>query len=111
MRYPPEPSTSYLNFERIFDAAERSGADAIHPGYGFLAENHLFAAECEARGITFIGSNSESIRLLGSKTDSRRTMLKAGIPIIPGMQASGESGAQFQEEAERVGFPIQSEEE
>jgi len=103
---PPEPAKSYLSFESIFRAAKENGADAIHPGYGFLAENDRFAAECEKRDITFIGSNSESIRLLGSKTESRRTMAKAGIPLIPGMQAGGESAKEFEAEAEKVGYPV-----
>lgn len=103
---PSEPGASYLNFQRIFEAAGATGADAIHPGYGFLAENHLFAAECEARGITFIGSTSEAIRLLGSKTESRRTMSSAGVPIIPGMQAKGGSIEEFSSEAEKVGYPV-----
>jgi len=103
---PPEPVQSYLDFERIFAAARASGADAIHPGYGFLAENHRFAAECENRGLTFIGSTSESIRLLGSKTESRRTMSAAGVPVIPGMQAKGGSVEEFAAEAEKVGYPV-----
>ncbi|MFH1679480.1 MAG: acetyl-CoA carboxylase biotin carboxylase subunit [Candidatus Eisenbacteria bacterium] len=101
-----EPSKSYLSFDRIFEAARATGADAVHPGYGFLAENHEFAAACEDRKIVFIGSNSESIRLLGSKTESRRTMAAAGIPVIPGMQAGGESLETFAAEAERVGYPV-----
>ena len=103
---PAEAVGSYLHFDRLFEAVEATGADAIHPGYGFLAENHLFAAECEKRKITFIGSSSESIRLLGSKTESRLTMDAAGIPLIPGMKSGGESLDQFVAEAKRVGFPV-----
>ncbi|MFH1278777.1 MAG: acetyl-CoA carboxylase biotin carboxylase subunit [Candidatus Eisenbacteria bacterium] len=103
---PPEAGKSYLDFDRLFDAAERSGADAIHPGYGFLAENHEFAAACEAKGLVFIGSTPESIRLLGSKTESRVTMLGAGVPVIPGMNAGGESLDEFVAAAAEVGFPV-----
>ncbi|RPJ40992.1 MAG: ATP-grasp domain-containing protein, partial [Candidatus Latescibacterota bacterium] len=101
-----EPSASYLNFERIFEAARAARADAIHPGYGFLAENHAFARACEERGLLFIGSTAESIRLLGSKTESRRAMEAAGVPLIPGMRSRGESLAAFESEAEKVGYPV-----
>jgi acetyl-CoA carboxylase biotin carboxylase subunit len=103
---PAEAVASYLDFERIFQAVETTGADAVHPGYGFLAENHEFAAACEKRGVTFIGSSSESIRLLGSKTESRQTMLAADVPVIPGMQARSESMEEFASEARRVGYPV-----
>ncbi len=103
---PAEPAASYLNFDRIFEAVESTGADAIHPGYGFLAENHRFAAECEKRGVVFIGSSSESIRLLGSKTESRQTMMAAKIPVIPGMRAKGDSIEEFASEAAKVGYPV-----
>ncbi len=103
---PAEPVASYLNFERVFEAVASTGADAVHPGYGFLAENHLFAAACEERGLTFIGSSSESIRLLGSKTESRQTMAAAEIPVIPGMRAEGHSMEEFIAEAKKVGYPV-----
>jgi len=103
---PAEPSKSYLSFERIFEAARTTDADAVHPGYGFLAENHEFAAACEERKIVFIGSNAESIRLLGSKTESRRTMAAAGVPVIAGMQIGGDSIETFAAEAKKVGYPV-----
>jgi acetyl-CoA carboxylase biotin carboxylase subunit len=81
----PGPSAeSYLRIDRILEAARDHGADAIHPGYGFLSENADFAAACEAAGITFIGPSSESIRAMGSKTAARRTAIAAGAPVIPG---------------------------
>jgi acetyl-CoA carboxylase biotin carboxylase subunit len=81
----PGPSAeSYLRIDRILDAARHYGADAIHPGYGFLSENADFAAACEAAGITFIGPSSASIRAMGSKTAARRTAIAAGAPVIPG---------------------------
>ncbi|MCK4547954.1 MAG: acetyl-CoA carboxylase biotin carboxylase subunit [Candidatus Eisenbacteria sp.] len=103
---PAEPAASYLNFDRIFEAVETTGADALHPGYGFLAENYQFAQECEKQGITFIGSSSESIRLLGSKTESRQAMMAAGIPLIPGMHATADSTEEFVAEAGKVGYPV-----
>ena len=81
----PGPSAeSYLRIDRILDAARRHGADAIHPGYGFLSENADFAAACEAAGIAFIGPSAASIRAMGSKTAARRTAIAAGAPVIPG---------------------------
>src|ERR1700684_2915066 len=81
----PGPATeSYLNVEKLLDAIERSGADAVHPGYGFLAENAAFAATLEERGITFIGPPSSAIEAMGSKTRARELMQKAKVPIVPG---------------------------
>ena len=76
---------SYLNIDRIVEAAKKTGAEAIHPGYGFLAENADFVKRCEEEGIVFIGPNSKAMQLVGDKVRSRQTMEKAGIPIIPGM--------------------------
>ena len=80
-------SESYLNIERILDAARRHGADAIHPGYGFLSENARFARACEEAGIAFIGPSSTSIALMGSKTEARRIAASVGVPIVPGSQS------------------------
>ncbi len=103
---PAAPSESYLDVPRILTAAEISGADAIHPGYGFLAESHALAEVCEACRVTFIGPLPESIRTMGDKALARRVMRKAGIPILPGTE-SGVSGA---EEAARIageiGYPV-----
>ena len=82
---PAEPAESYLNAERIIKAALISGAEAIHPGYGFLAENPEFADLCEASGLTFIGPPARVIGDLGNKTLARHIMQKAGVPVIPGM--------------------------
>ena len=103
---PAAPRESYLDVPRILTAAEISGADAIHPGYGFLAESHALAEVCEACRVTFIGPPPESIRSMGDKALARRIMHKAGVPILPG----SESGVSGLEEATRVagevGYPV-----
>jgi acetyl-CoA/propionyl-CoA carboxylase biotin carboxyl carrier protein len=84
---PGPASESYLNVDKLLDAIERSGAEAVHPGYGFLAENAAFAAALEERGITFIGPPASAIEAMGSKTRARELMAKAGVPIVPGTTA------------------------
>jgi acetyl-CoA carboxylase biotin carboxylase subunit len=85
----PSPSAeSYLRIDRILDAAKKHGADAIHPGYGFLSENAEFAAACEDAGLVFIGPSAESIRSMGSKTAARRTAIAGGAPVVPGIDHS-----------------------
>jgi len=103
----PSPSReSYLRIDRVLDAAHRSGADAVHPGYGFLAENAEFARECEKRGLVFIGPRSATISLMGEKTSARREALAAGVPVVPGtLQPLADEGELLQE-AERIGFPV-----
>src|SRR5919202_402417 len=81
---PPAARESYLNIPRIIAAAEITGADAIHPGYGFLAENAEFSEICERSGITFIGPTPQQIRLMGDKAAARRTMREVDVPIVPG---------------------------
>ena len=97
---------SYLNMERILEAVQQTGADAVHPGYGFLAENAEFARLCEENGVVFIGPNSLAMGLVGDKVRSRQTMEKAGIPIIPGMQAILSDPEQCSAEAETIGYPV-----
>jgi acetyl-CoA carboxylase, biotin carboxylase subunit len=103
----PAPSReSYLRIDRILEAARRSGADAVHPGYGFLAENADFAAACEEAGLVFIGPRSETIRLMGEKTSARREAVAAGVPVVPGTLQPIDDPAHLREEAERIGFPV-----
>jgi acetyl-CoA carboxylase biotin carboxylase subunit len=107
--YPvgPAPSReSYLRIDRVLQAAERSGADAIHPGYGFLAENPGFARACEESGITFIGPRSETIERMGEKTAARRLAVEAGVPVVPGTLQPMNDIVALRDEAFRLGFPV-----
>jgi acetyl-CoA carboxylase, biotin carboxylase subunit len=99
-------SQSYLVIEKILDAARQAGADAIHPGYGFLAENARFARAVEEAGITFIGPSPESIELMGGKTAAREAALKAGAPIVPGIARTLEGEREAVEVASDIGFPV-----
>ncbi len=103
---PPPPRESYLDIEKIIAAAKQTGCDAIHPGYGFLAENPLFPAACKKSGITFIGPDSEAMRLLGNKVESRVKMADSGVPLTPGMKGSGKELDQFAKAAESAGYPV-----
>ena len=103
----PAPSReSYLRIDRILDAAKKTGADAIHPGYGFLAENAGFARACRDAGITFIGPSPESIDAMGSKTESRQRMQAAGVPVVPGLTEAVKSFDEIEAFARTTGFPI-----
>jgi len=103
----PAPSReSYLRIDRILDVARRTGADAVHPGYGFLAENAEFARACEEQGIAFIGPRSESIALMGEKTSARRVAVEAGLPVVPGSLAPLPDAEAIRKEAARIGFPL-----
>ncbi|UYO51371.1 acetyl-CoA carboxylase biotin carboxylase subunit [Rhodopseudomonas palustris] len=101
-----QPSQSYLNIPAIIQAAKTAGADAVHPGYGFLAENEDFAAACRDAGLVFIGPSAESIAAMGNKAGAKEIMLKAGVPCVPGYQGEDQSDAAMIREAERIGFPI-----
>src|SRR5688500_11331385 len=103
------PADSYLRIDRIIDAARAAGADAIHPGYGFLAENEQFAAACRDAGLTFIGPTPEAIALMGSKTAARQAAIAAGVPVVPGSDrplADDVADEEIARIAERVGYPV-----
>ena len=103
----PAPSKdSYLNMERILSAALVTGADAVHPGFGFLSENARFAEVCEKCNLTFVGPSSEVIRALGNKQVARNTMVSAGIPVIPGTDHPILDEKEGAKEAERIGYPV-----
>lgn len=105
---PPEPAQSYLDSVRIIDVAQACGADAVHPGYGFLAENAAFAADCLAAGLTFVGPAPEAIRQMGSKILSKEIAARAGVPIVPSFHApdANTMTRQALQEAVRLGYPI-----
>jgi len=100
------PAESYLHQERILDSAQRAGAEAIHPGYGFLAENARFARACAERGIVWIGPPPEAIEAMGSKIEARERMRAAGVPIIPGVTEAVESADEVRRLGDELGWPI-----
>ena len=103
----PAPSReSYLRIDRVLDVARRCGADAVHPGYGFLAEKAEFAAACEQAGIAFIGPRSETIALMGEKTSARRAATEAGVPVVPGTLHPVSGADALRREADRIGYPL-----
>ncbi|UCG52858.1 MAG: acetyl-CoA carboxylase biotin carboxylase subunit [Candidatus Latescibacterota bacterium] len=103
----PSPSKeSYLEIEKIIETAKQCGAEAIHPGYGFLAENADFAAACEAAGIVFIGPRPDSIRRMGNKLEARDTMKASGVPVIPGGEDAISSAAKAAAVAREIGYPV-----
>jgi acetyl-CoA/propionyl-CoA carboxylase, biotin carboxylase, biotin carboxyl carrier protein len=103
---PGPAAESYLNQDRVLETAARAGAEAIHPGYGFLAENAAFARACDAVGIVWIGPPPEAIEAMGSKTRARETMERAGVPIVPGTTAPIESADDVRRLGEEIGWPI-----
>ncbi len=103
---PAPVGESYLDASRIFDAAAKTGADAIHPGYGFLSENADFARGCKTHNITFIGPPADAIELMGSKRLSKIAMLEASVPCIPGYEGSEQDNDKLVSAAEKIGFPL-----
>jgi len=99
------PKESYLQWERIIAAAQATGAQAIHPGYGFLSENEAFANACVKAGLVFIGPPSSAIEAMGLKAESKRLMEKAGVPLVPGYHGADQDPALLQREADRIGYP------
>jgi len=103
---PAPASESYLSISSLIAAARRAGADAIHPGYGFLSENEAFASACAEAGITFIGPPAEAIQRMGNKAEAKRLMLAAGVPCVPGYSGEDQSDERLLAEAPGVGFPL-----
>jgi len=103
---PPKASESYLNIPNIISAAELTKAEAIHPGYGFLAENAKFAEICENSGFVFIGPPPDIIRLMGDKNRARQTMKKAGLPVVPGSDIVLEDISEAKKVAQKIGYPV-----
>ena len=99
------PKDSYLRWERILQAAKDSGAEAVHPGYGFLSENEDFAKACAAAGLVFIGPPASAILAMGLKAESKRLMETAGVPLVPGYHGADQDPALLQREADRIGYP------
>lgn len=99
-------ASSYLNIARIIEAARESGADAIHPGYGFLSENPRFVDACEAAGIVFVGPDSQAMRSMGLKDAAKRLMQEAGVPVVPGYHGESQELVLLRDEAEDIGYPV-----
>jgi 3-methylcrotonyl-CoA carboxylase alpha subunit len=107
VRIGPAPARdSYLNIEAVLEAARRSGAGAVHPGYGFLSENAAFADACERAGLIFVGPPAAAIRAMGSKIEAKRLVAAAGAPVVPGYQEPAQSDERLLEAAREVGFPL-----
>src|SRR6267154_2065735 len=103
---PAPAAQSYLHAERVLEVARRSGADAVHPGYGFLSESAAFAEQAIASGLTWIGPSPGAIRSLGDKLSARALALRAQVPVLPGTEAPTNDEAALQREADRIGYPV-----
>jgi 3-methylcrotonyl-CoA carboxylase alpha subunit len=107
VRLGPAPAReSYLDIDKVIQAAQRSGADAIHPGYGFLSENAEFVAACEAAGIVFVGPPASAIAAMGDKASAKARMANAGVPLVPGYHGEAQEDALLREEAGKIGYPV-----
>src|ERR1700726_3103939 len=103
---PARARDGYLNIERVIEAARRSGAEAVHPGYGFLSESAEFAQACLDAGLVFVGPTASMIRVMGSKSGSKMLMEQAGVPLVPGYSAEAQAEATLAKAAEKIGFPV-----
>src|SRR5262249_57067293 len=97
---------SYLNIDAVMEAARKTGAEAVHPGYGFLSENAEFAKACADAGLVFVGPTAEMMTAMGSKSGSKALMEKAGVPLVPGYHGDDQDEATLAKAAEKVGFPV-----
>ncbi|HET6221453.1 MAG TPA: biotin carboxylase N-terminal domain-containing protein, partial [Dongiaceae bacterium] len=102
----PSPKDSYLRGERIIEAAKATGAQAIHPGYGFLSDNEYFAQACADAGLVFIGPPPSAIKAMGLKAESKQLMEKAGVPLVPGYHGANQDPDLLRREADRIGYPV-----
>jgi len=100
------PSKSYLNIDRILEVAKKSGAEAVHPGYGFLAENYRFARRCQEDGVTFIGPSWQTIEMMGSKIGSKKIMRDVGVPVVPGTEGGVRNVDEARKISEEIGYPV-----
>ncbi len=100
------PKDSYLRWQKIIDAAKATGAEAVHPGYGFLSENEEFAQACKDNGLVFIGPPASAIKAMGLKAESKQLMEKAGVPLVPGYHGADQSPELLKREADRIGYPV-----
>ena len=103
---PPAANESYLVVDRVIAAAKQSGAEAIHPGYGFLSENEAFCAACEREGIVFVGPPASAIHAMGSKSEAKKLMEKAGVPLTPGYHGDNQAPDYLQQQADKIGYPV-----
>ena len=103
---PAPARDSYLRGDRIIAAAQRTGAAAIHPGYGFLSENAGFAADCTAAGLVFVGPGAAAIRAMGSKSAAKSLIENAGVAVVPGYHGDDQSDDLLRAEADRIGYPV-----
>src|SRR6202012_3059678 len=97
---------SYLNIPRIIEAAQAAGAEAVHPGYGFLSENPAFAEACDAAGLIFVGPPASAMRAMGSKSAAKALMQKSAVPLLPGYHGDRQEAAFLEDQAARIGFPV-----
>ena len=100
------PAESYLNIDKILAAAEQCGAEAIHPGYGFLSENAEFAERCKMAGLSFVGPGAKAIRIMGSKDSARTAAIQSGVPVLPGYDGADQSPDMLMGQAEKIGYPV-----
>src|SRR3954468_14662651 len=103
---PAPARESYLKAERIIDVARRSGAQAIHPGYGFLSENAAFAQSCADAGIVFVGPPPSAIRAMGGKSEAKALMAKAKVPLVPGYHGEDQDPGVLEKAADKIGYPL-----